>query len=125
VNESIVVAVDDDYRVRESIARLAKSAGLKVEVFSSAEELLISGLLGRAGCLITDVRMPGIDGFALQRRAQAENSRLPVILISAHVDEAARQRSLEAGAFAFLYKPFDGEELLRVIQKALDRAAEG
>lgn len=115
----VVVAVDDDFRVRESIARLAASAGLEVEVFSSAEEMLISGVLARAGCLITDVRMPGMDGLELKNRAQAEDPELPVILISAHVDEEVRQRSLSEGVFEFLYKPFDGEELLRAIQKAL------
>jgi two-component system response regulator FixJ len=124
VTNRIVVAVDDDFRVRESIARLAASAGLEVAVFRSAEELLSADVLARAGCLITDVRMPGMDGLELQRRAQTAHPRLPVILISAHVDEAVRQRSLLEGAFEFLYKPFDGEELLRAIQKALEQTPE-
>jgi two-component system response regulator FixJ len=124
VTNRVVVAVDDDFRVRESIARLAASAGLEVEVFRSAEELLVSAVLARAGCLITDVRMPGMDGLELQRRVQTTHPRLPVILISAHVDEAVRQRSLDEGAFEFLYKPFDGEELLRAMQKALEQSPE-
>lgn len=117
----VVVVVDDDIRVRESIARLSVSAGLEVEVFPSAEELLSSGVLARAGCLITDVRMPGMDGLELQHHARSAYPKLPVILISAHVDEAVRQRSLSEGAFEFLYKPFDGDEILRAIQKALDQ----
>jgi two-component system response regulator FixJ len=120
VTNRVVVAVDDDARVRESIARLAASAGLEVEVFPSAEEMLSSGVLARAGCLISDIRMPGMDGLELQGLAHKAHPRLPVILISAHVDEAVRQRSLKEGAFEFLYKPFDGEELLRAIQKALE-----
>jgi two-component system response regulator FixJ len=124
VTNRVVVAVDDDFRVRESIARLAVSAGLQVAVFRSAEELLLAGVLARAGCLITDVRMPGMDGLELQRRARSAHPKLPVILISAHVDEAVRQRSLSEGAFEFLYKPFDGDDLLRAIQKALEQTPE-
>ncbi len=124
VTNRVVVVVDDDFRVRESIARLAASAGLVVEVFLSAEELLLSGALARADCLITDVRMPGMDGLELQRRAQTAYPKLPMILISAHVNEVVRQHSLSEGAFEFLYKPFDGEELLRAIQKALEQTPE-
>jgi two-component system response regulator FixJ len=121
VTELIVVGVDDDVRVRESIARLAKSAGYSVVMFSSAEAVLASGALERADCLITDVRMPGMDGLELLRRAKAGRPSLPVILISAHLDEQVRQRALREGALEFLYKPFDGEELLCAIQKALER----
>lgn len=116
----VVVGVDDDVRVRDSIARLAKSAGYEADMFSSAERVLESGALERADCLISDVRMPGMNGLELQRRAKAENPKLPVILISAHVDEEVRHRALREGAVAFLYKPFDGEELLHAIQGALD-----
>jgi two-component system response regulator FixJ len=124
VTNRIVVAVDDDSRVRESIARLASSAGLEVEVYPSAEEMLLSGVLARAGCMITDIRMPGMDGLELQGLAHKSHPKLPVILISAQVDEAVRQRSLREGAFEFLYKPFDGEELLRAIHKALEQTPE-
>ena len=120
----VVVAVDDDVRVRESVALLSESAGLEVEVFPSAEDMLSSGVLVRAGCLITEVRMPGMDGLELQRRTRLAYPKLPVVLISAHVDEAVRQRSLGAGAFEFLYKPFDADELLRAIKKALEQTPE-
>jgi FixJ family two-component response regulator len=123
--EPVVVGVDDDVRIRESIARLAKSAGYTAIMFPSAEALLASGALERAGCLISDVRMPGMDGLELQRRVRVESPRLPVILISGHVDEQLRQRALRLGAVAFLYKPFDGEELLRVIQRALEQDSKG
>ena len=120
--ETTVVGVDDDIRIRESIARLAKSAGYTAIMFASAEALLASGALEGAGCLISDVRMPGMDGLELQRLVRTGSPRLPVILISGQLDERVRERALRLGAVAFLYKPFDGEELLRAIQRALEQA---
>ena len=124
MTEPVIVGVDDDVRIRESIARLARSAGYAALMFASAEAVLASGTLGQAGCLISDVRMTGMDGLELQRRVRVECPSLPVILISAHVDEQVRQRALREGAVAFLYKPFDGEELLRVIETAVDHGSE-
>ena len=118
--KSLVVGVDDDVRVRESIARLAKSAGYEPKVYPSAEALLESGILAEAACLVSDVRMPGIGGLELQHRVKAAYPKLPVILISAHVDEEVRIRALDDGAVEFLYKPFDGEELLRAVQRAIE-----
>ena len=125
MTEPMVAGVDDDIRVGESIARLAKSAGYPAIVFPSAVALLSSGALEGAGCLICDVRMPGIDGLELQRRMRVEHPKLPVIMISGHVDEQVRERALHEGAVAFLYKPFDGEELLRVIRRAVEPDSEG
>jgi FixJ family two-component response regulator len=118
----IVAAVDDDLRVRESIASLVESAGYTPLVYSSAEEFLQSGTLAETGCMITDVRMPGIDGLELQRRVRRERPELAVILISAHVDEETRQRALDQGAAGFLYKPFDADELLVTIELALSES---
>ena len=117
--QRVVVGVDDDFRIRECLARLAKSAGYAALTFPSAEALLESKALSGAGCLISDVRMPGIDGLELQRRARTAYPNLPVILISGHVDEEVRGRALRQGALDFLYKPFDGEELLSAIDRAL------
>jgi len=119
LEKHIVAAVDDDFRVRESIASLVESAGYTALVYSSAEEFLQSGTLAAAGCMITDVRMPGIDGLELQRRVRLERPGLAVILISAHYDEETRQRALTQGAAGFLYKPFDAAELLGTIELAL------
>jgi FixJ family two-component response regulator len=113
------VAVDDDFRVRESIESLFESAGYAPAVFSSAEEFLNSGLLASAACVITDVRMPGMGGIELQRRIRTQRSGLPVIFISAHVNAETRQAALREGACEFLYKPFDAVELLRVVQSNL------
>ena len=125
MTEPVVIAVDDDVRIRESIARLARSAGYTAMMFPSAEALLASGAVERAGCLISDIRMPGMDGLELQRRVRTGSPRLPVILISGQLDEEVRERALRSGAVAFLYKPFDGEELLRVIQRALEQGSKG
>ena len=121
----IVAGVDDDFRVRESIESLVESAGYTALVFSSAEEFLRSEALAKTICLVTDVRMPGMDGIELQRRVQLVRPVLPVIFISAHQDEEARQRALDGGAIAFLYKPFDAAELLGAIQGALNQSREG
>jgi FixJ family two-component response regulator len=115
----IVAAVDDDYRVRESIESLVASAGHTPLVFASAEEFLQSGAPSSAICLITDVRMPGIDGLELQRRVRLQYPRLPVIFITAHYDNDIRQRALSQGAAGFLHKPFDAADLLGAIEVAL------
>jgi FixJ family two-component response regulator len=117
--KQFVVAVDDDFRVRESIESLVESAGYEPLMFSSAEEFLKSGTLVRAMCLITDVRMPGMNGIELQRRIRIQRPKLPVIFISAHNDDETRQRALDEGAARFLYKPFDAGELLEAIRVAL------
>lgn len=123
MEKPVVLAVDDDVRIRESIARLAKSAGCTAITFPSAEALLASGAIEGANCLVSDVRMPGMDGLELQRRVRAARPRLPVILITGHMDEQVRQRALREGALSFLYKPFDGEEMLRDIQRAVEQGS--
>ena len=115
----IIVAVDDDFRVRESIHSLLESAGYQALVLSSAEEFLQSGTLAVAACVITDVRMAGMDGIELQRRIKRERPALPVILISAHHSPEVRQSAIGAGAAAFLYKPFDAADLLKIVQSAV------
>jgi FixJ family two-component response regulator len=116
---SIVAVVDDDPRVRESLKDLLDSAGIETRSFTSAEEALQPGGLEEVRCLITDVRMPGIDGRELQRRVTATLPALPVIFVTAHHDDEVRRNALAQGAFAFLYKPVDGEELLDTIDAAL------
>jgi len=115
----VVAAVDDDFRIRESVASLLESAGYVPLVFSSAEEFLVSGALATATCVITDVRMPGMDGIELQRLIKLERPTLPVILISAHHDVEVRQRAINEGAVEVLFKPFDATSLIRIIQSAL------
>ena len=118
-NRSVVVVVDDDPRVRESLGDLLSVAGYVVMLYRSGEEALQAGNLDTAHCLVTDVRMQGMDGSELQRHLIATQPHLPVIFVTAHHDDAVRLQVLRKGAFAFLYKPCDGEELLAVIAHAL------
>ncbi len=118
----IVAAVDDDFRVRESMKSLLESAGYAPLVFSSAEEFLQSGSLATATCVISDVRMPGMDGIELQRRIRLERPMLPVILISGHYNAEVRQTAIDEGAIDVLYKPFDAADLLKIIQAAVTKS---
>ena len=119
VERQIVVAVEDDRRVRESVESLIESAGYAPVMFSSGEEFLRSGSLAAATCVITDVWMPGMDGIEMQRRIRLERPNLPVIFISGRYSAETRQRALQEGAVEFLYKPFDDVDLLEVIQAVL------
>jgi FixJ family two-component response regulator len=112
---AIVVGVDDDQRVLESIDSLMATAGYVALLFSSAEEFLQSGKLAAASCVIADVRMPGMDGIDMQRRIRVERPELPVIFISAHHDDHVFKQALDGGAIAFLHKPFDPADLLTTI----------
>ena len=115
----MVCIVDDDASLRRSLRNLLRSAGLRVETFESAEVFLESGSQDKTGCLVLDLRMPGMGGLALLRRLVASGSRIPVIILTAHGDEETRQRSLQAGAMAFLEKPVQGTALLEAVRSAL------
>ena len=116
----LISVVDDDYSVRESLARLIRSVGFSVLAFGSAEEFLSRGPGHEPDCLILDIRMPGMNGLELQRELSATDPDLPVIFITAHAsDEQVRARALEAGAVAFLLKPLREEEVLKAIDVAL------
>jgi FixJ family two-component response regulator len=117
-----VAVVDDDIRVLESIADLLTSADIETRTFSSGEELLRSINWQTCSCLITDVRMPGTDGWDLLRYANATHPQIPVIFISAYQDREAVERALSLGVSKFLFKPFDGEELLRAVATAQSAA---
>jgi len=116
---SIISIVDDDDSVRESLQCLIRSFGFAVEAFASAEEFLTSDRLRDTRCLILDVRMPGMNGFELQRRLAASHHEIPVIFITAHGDDSARSQALRDGAVAYLLKPFTEEALLSAIHAAL------
>jgi FixJ family two-component response regulator len=119
-NVQIIVGIDDDVRMRESIESLLESAGFASLLFPSAEEFLRSGKLAEASCLITDVLMPGIDGIELQRRVRFDRPELPVIFISGHHNDEIRRKALEGGGLAFIYKPFDPGYLLAAVNRALN-----
>lgn len=121
ISKPIVAVVDDDPRVRESLESLFESAGLTARVFSLAEDLLRGGHLAETSCLITDVRMPEMDGLDLQRRVRLARPELPVIFITGHLEDEVEERALAEGAAAFIRKPFDAGELLRATRLALGK----
>src|ERR1700745_2256126 len=116
---NMVAIVDDDDLMRSAVEGLLKSAGLPSQAFASAEEFLNSGQQRRVGCLVADIRMPGMTGLELQARLNAEHCRIPTIFITAHGDEKMRMQALRAGAVEFLAKPFDDEVLLDSVRAAL------
>jgi FixJ family two-component response regulator len=113
-----VAIVDDDESVRCALQGLLQEAGLHTCVFEHAEDFLHSGRQHEVGCLIADIRMPGMSGLEMQSRLNAEHRR---IFITAHGDEEMRLRALRAGAVEFLAKPFDDQALLDSVRVALNR----
>jgi len=115
----LISIVDDDDAVRNSLDDLIRSIGFRTRGFPSAEAFLSFNHARDTACLILDVRMPGMNGIDLQRQIVAGNWPIPIIFITSHADDDARARALQAGAVAFLYKPFREEELLNAIDAAL------
>jgi len=111
--------VDDDVSIREALKGLMRSAGFDAEAFASAEDFLTSDSLSDTSCLILDVTLPGMNGFELQNRLQAEGRGIPIVFITAHADEASRQRALKGGAIEFLSKPVRWEPLFNAIEAAI------
>jgi len=110
-----IYVVDDDESVCKALRRLMKSAGYNVETFNSAQGFLNAVPPDREGCLILDIRLPGIDGFELQKRLNALHSKLRIIFITAYVQAGDYERAMEAGAIGFLQKPFSDQSLLDLI----------
>jgi FixJ family two-component response regulator len=116
----VIAIVDDDRSFRESTQLLLRSAGCRAEVFASPREFLDSVRHRETGCLILDVRMPGMDGLELQRYLNEARRQIPIIFITAQATENEEQRARDAGAVDFLRKPMNDEKLLRAIQTALE-----
>jgi len=119
LTRSLVAVVDDDESVRESLPDLLRELGFVVHAFSSAEEFLASEFLDNTECLILDVAMPGMSGPALQQELRRRRRRIPIVFITAHVDENICTQVLEAGAVACLLKPFTETALLDAVMKGL------
>ena len=118
-----VFVVDDDQAMRSSLQWLIESVGMKVESFSAADEFLKQYYPGRAGCLLLDVRMPGMSGLELQQKLIEADIRLPIIFVSAHADIPIASRAFRSGAFDFVQKPVNNNELLERIQQAVEKDA--
>ena len=115
----VVCIVDDDASLRRSLRNLLTSVGFRVESFPSAEEFVDSVHRQNTGCLVLDLRMAGMSGLELLRHFAATGTRIPVIVLTAHGDEDTRQRTLQAGAAAFLRKPVQSATLVHAIRTAL------
>ena len=117
----LVAIVDDDESVRSALQGLMEVVGLPSLPFASAEEFLESGQQHETGCLIADIRMPGMSGLELQAQLNAARCKIPTIFITAHGDTKMRMQAMRAGAVEFLAKPFDDKVLLEIVQAALER----
>jgi RNA polymerase sigma factor (sigma-70 family) len=117
--EETVFVVDDDQAMRSSLQWLIESMGMRVETYDSAQAFLDAYYPGRAGCLLLDVRMPGMSGLELQAYLAKREHRIPVIIITGHGDVAMAVKAMKNGAVDFIEKPFDDEALVVSIRNAL------
>ena len=115
----MISVVDDDESLRRSLSNLLRSVGFGVETFASADEFLRSAQRENTGCLVLDLQMPGMSGLDLLRQLAFRDSRIRVVILTAHGDEETRRRSLQAGAVAFLDKPFHSDALLDAVRAVL------
>jgi FixJ family two-component response regulator len=117
----IVFVVDDDPSIRDGLTSLIRSVGLRVETFGSAREFLTRQPADAPGCLVLDVRLPGLSGLDLQRELASARMTMPIIFITGHGDIPMTVQAMKAGAVEFLTKPFRDQELLDAIAQAIDR----
>ena len=115
----LVAIVDDDASVRQSTCRLVRSFGYRAQTFESGEEFLTSSATPEMGCLLLDVRMPGMDGLEVQRRLAERGERVPIVFLTAQASDDEERRARSAGAVEFLRKPVGQTSLLRVLENVL------
>jgi RNA polymerase sigma factor (sigma-70 family) len=120
-NKATVFVVDDDQAMRNSLKWLIESVAMQVETFDSADAFIRSYYPGRSGCLLLDVRMPGMSGLELQEYLAQQRISIPVIIITGHGDVPMAIRAMKAGAVDFIEKPFNDELLLESIRHALQK----
>ena len=121
----LISVVDDDESIRRSTRLLIESHGFRVATFQSAEAFLTSEKRHDASCLILDVQMPGIGGLQLQTKLAHDGHSIPIIFITGYDDDQSRRHAMEAGAIAFLDKPFTEGQLLQTIRSALQQGKSG
>jgi two-component system, LuxR family, response regulator FixJ len=119
-----VYIIDDDEAVRDSLSWLIKSASIETEAFSSAAAFMDACNENLNGCLLLDIRMPGMNGLELQAELNQRGCHMPVIMISGHADVPMAVRALKAGAFDFIEKPFNDDVLLALVQRALEQESQ-
>ena len=118
---SVAFVVDDDVSMREALRNLLRSVGVEVETFKTAQEFLSTRRPDAPGCLVLDVRLPGLSGLELQRQLIEEKIQIPIIFITGHGDIPMSVRAMKAGAVEFLTKPFRDQDLLDAVLQALNR----
>ena len=118
----VVFVVDDDVSVRESLKLMVRCVGLRAELFESAQDFLSHPPTGAPCCLVLDIEMPGLSGLDLQERIAADHCQVPIIFLTGHGDIPKTVRAMKAGAAEFFTKPFADQELLRAIQRAIERS---
>jgi len=116
---NLISVVDDDAAVRRTTGRLIEAFGFRAAIFESADSFLRSDKVHDTSCLVADVQMPGMNGLELQSHLAAAGLRIPIIFITAYDTKESRQRAMQAGAIAFLIKPFREELLLQTIRAAV------
>jgi FixJ family two-component response regulator len=121
IPDQVVFVVDDDASMRAAVNRLVRAVGLNVQTFPSGQDFLESSLPDVPGCVVTDVRMPGLSGLELQREMYARSIALPIIFITGHGDIPMSVQAMKAGAVEFLTKPFREQDLLDAIRQAITR----
>src|SRR5262245_37060779 len=119
VDNAVVYIVDDDPSVRRALERLAQTAGFEARAYASGGEFLAAILPGHRACVLLDLRLPDMHGLQIQRRLARSNPDIRVIVITGYGDDLTRHEALNAGAVAFLSKPFDDGVLLEAMQEAL------
>ena len=120
-DQRLVHVVDDDAAVRRSVGFMLKTSGHRVEMYESGVELLKAGPHLEEGCILLDIRMPGMDGIEVQQALQTNGVNLPVIIMTGHGDVALAVRAMKAGAVDFVEKPFEKEALLRSLEEGFAR----
>lgn len=121
MSEATVFIVDDDQEVRNALELLMESVGLKVQSYESAPAFLAGFDPDRSGCILLDVRMPGMSGLELQARLAAENMHPPIIIITGHGDVPMAVRAVQSGAVDFIEKPFNDQALLDSVHRAIEK----
>jgi FixJ family two-component response regulator len=117
----VIFVIDDDASVRNSLSFLLRSAGYEVETFVSAEEFLSQAALNSIGCIILDVRMPGMTGLDLQEHLGEHDCHMPIIFITGHGSIPMSVKAIKKGAVDFLTKPFDDTQLLPLVESAIEQ----
>ena len=118
-NDPLISVIDDDDSLRRAIVALVRSLGYEASGHASAEDFLATGEIARSACIITDIQMPGMSGIDLKNALDDQNSRVPVIMITARSEEALLDRARASGAACLLKKPFEADSFVKCIEQAL------